>query len=69
MKEQAPCKDCPDRVPASENTKSCHVTCEKYKAFSDRNLQNNLERLKELKNSNTFSPQLRKMIYRNMRWK
>jgi hypothetical protein len=29
----APCRNCADRVPPTEETKGCHSTCEKYLAF------------------------------------
>lgn len=69
MKEKVPCQNCPDRIPASDNTTSCHVTCEKYNAFSEKNKQNNIERLRKLKAENTISTQMRKTIYKGMRWK
>ena len=30
---KAPCKDCPDRWADPVTFKTCHGTCEKYKAF------------------------------------
>ena len=30
-----PCKNCPDRRPATRTEPSCHAGCERYKAWKD----------------------------------
>jgi hypothetical protein len=69
MRLKAPGQNCPDRVPAGENTPSCHATCAKYQAFTNQSKEESIERLRKMKAENTLSPQKKRSIYRAMRWK
>ena len=51
-KEKCPCNGCSERVPATKDSNSCHVTCELYTKWQQERIQQNADdRLKKHENA------------------
>ena len=65
----SPCKNCPDRKPATADTVSCHAECEKDKAYAESRRVNSETKLAQLRGEYSMSPQKKKAVIKKMRWK